>query len=69
MVKVFEGGIGVGVGVAVVVVGYLVEECLAFVEKGTFWRGLSIAGSKMEQSPSREGGMGPSQSLGWAPPS
>ena len=45
--KVDEGEIGVGVGMAVVV-GHLDVECLAFVKKGTFWRGLSNAGSKME---------------------
>ena len=60
-VKVDGGKIGVGVG-------HLDVECHASVEKGTFWRGLSIAGRKVEGSPLREAGMGPFQSLGWAPP-
>ena len=61
LVEVDKGKIGVGVG-------HLDVECRASVEKGTFWRGLSIAGRKVERSPLREAGMGPFQSLGWAPP-
>ena len=62
MVKVDEGEIGVGVAVAVGV-GHLDVECLAFVEKGTFWRGLSIVGRKVAGSPLREEGTATFQPL------
>ena len=69
--KVDEGEIGVGVYVGVgvlVLVGHLDVDCLAFVEKGTFWRGHSIVGRKVAGSPLREEGTATFQSLEWVPP-